>query len=102
LDTSLRLYRSLTGTSTPLFFLDGDHSYKSVRRELLGVVNEVPAASILLHDTFNQSEESKYNTGPYRAIMEILNEIPGRFDVLSCNTGLPGMTLLYRNIHRKV
>lgn len=80
----------------PLFFIDGDHSYESVRRELSAVVTEVPEAHILLHDTFYQSDESGYNVGPFRAIEDVLAETGVAYRRISQDTGLPGMTLLYR------
>lgn len=80
----------------PLFFIDGDHSYESVYRELSAVVTEVPEAHILLHDTFYQSESSGYNVGPFRAIEEVLAETGATYRRISQDTGLPGMTLLYR------
>ena len=79
-----------------LIFIDGDHSYASVRRELAGIMTGIPEAHILLHDTFFQSSESGYNVGPYRAISEAITEIDVRYRLLSTQTGLPGMTLLYQ------
>jgi hypothetical protein len=79
-----------------LIFIDGDHSYASVRRELAGIMNGIPEAHILLHDTFFQSSESGYNVGPYRAISEAITETDVRYRLLSTQTGLPGMTLLYQ------
>ena len=81
----------------PLFFLDGDHSYESVKNELSKIITCVPQANILLHDTFYQSEESGYNVGPYKAIKEVLSTTPNNFKVFSQNLGLPGMTLLWQN-----
>jgi len=81
----------------PLFFIDGDHSYKSVKRELEGIIKNVPQANILLHDTFYQSEESGYNVGPYKAVADVLAGIPNRYKIISQNIGLPGMTLLWRD-----
>jgi cephalosporin hydroxylase len=78
-----------------LVFIDGDHSYESVHRELTGIIQAMPHAAILLHDTFYQSEEAGYNVGPHRAIADILAAMPGKFKVMSVTTGLPGMTLLY-------
>lgn len=80
----------------PLFFVDGDHAYESVARELTGIMEQVPQAQILLHDTFYQSPESQYNVGPHRAIVEALARMPGRYRVMETTTGLPGMTLLYQ------
>ena len=78
----------------PLFFIDGDHSYESVKRELEGVIKSVSQANILLHDTFYQSEESGYNVVPYKAIVDVLSGMPDRYKIISQNIGLPGMTLL--------
>lgn len=92
---SLDLYRKINGKSTPLFFLDGDHEYQSVKRELIGIMKTAPHSSILIHDTFYQSKQSGYNTGPYRAICEFLRTRINKYSMLSTNMGLPGMTLLY-------
>ncbi len=81
----------------PLFFMDGDHSYKSVKRELEGIIKSVPQANILLHDTFYQSEESGYNVGPYKAVVDVLAGMPNRYKIISQNIGLPGMTLLWQD-----
>jgi len=78
-----------------LFFVDGDHSYESVHRELSAILNLIPHPVVLLHDTFYQSEESGYNTGPHRAIREVLATHPARFNSISTQLGLPGMTLIY-------
>lgn len=78
-----------------LFFIDGDHSYESVKRELLAVAKNHPGAKILLHDTFYQSPKSKYNIGPWKAVEEFMKKNKS-YKRLSTNTGLPGMTLLYK------
>jgi cephalosporin hydroxylase len=95
LSKAIELYQHSTQDRT-LVFIDGDHSYESVYRELTGVIAAMPNAAILLHDTFYQSEQSGYNIGPYKAITEILASMPGKFQVMSTSTGLPGMTLLYK------
>ena len=96
LDTALSLWRSSARQRAPLFFIDGDHGYESVLRELSAIASEIPDASILLHDTFNQSPASGYNVGPYRAIQEVLRSHPGRYRRIDSGLGLPGMTLLYQ------
>ena len=68
-----------------------------VKRELEGVIKSVPQANILLHDTFYQSEESGYNVGPYKAVVDVLAGMPNRYKIISQNIGLPGMTLLRRD-----
>ncbi len=101
LDTSLRiLAEERNQHARPLFFLDGDHSYSSVKRELRTITEKNPHADILLHDTFYQSKESGYNIGSYQAIEELLHDEPGKFRSLSQNNGLPGMTLLWRSAGR--
>ncbi len=96
LDKAAELYRALPRGRPPLVFIDGDHAYPSVRRELEGVMTEMPEAHILLHDTFYQSPEAGYNLGPYRAIQDVLASRPHDYRMLAAATGLPGMTLLYR------
>ena len=92
---SIELYQRHPEKRT-LVFIDGDHGYESVRRELNGIAAAMPDAAILLHDTFYQSERSGYNIGPYQAAAEMLAANPGRYRVMSTTTGLPGMTLLYK------
>ena len=98
LDVSLTLYRNYKNLRTkvrPLFFLDGDHEYRSVKRELKNIMKYAPEAWILVHDTFFQSSQSGYNTGPYRALQTVLRQTSQKYKILSTNTGLPGMTLLF-------
>jgi len=95
LETSLGIYAQLKTKIHPaLFFLDGDHSYGSVRRELAAIRAAAPAAVQLVHDTFYQSPESGYNTGPYQAVEEFIHSYPEEYSRLSTSLGLPGMTLL--------
>jgi cephalosporin hydroxylase len=94
LTTSLRLWQEAGSPSRPMFFIDGDHSYESVKRELEGIVAAVPDPFLLLHDTFFQSSEAAYNLGPYTAIEEFLGRYPGRFSRVQTGFSLPGMTLL--------
>ncbi|KKQ33961.1 MAG: hypothetical protein US50_C0067G0009, partial [Candidatus Nomurabacteria bacterium GW2011_GWB1_37_5] len=63
LDKSLEIIKGITNDFKPLFYVDGDHSYESVKRELSGIIESVPNAVILLHDTFYQSSQSNYNIG---------------------------------------
>lgn len=95
LSKSIELYQRRPQDRT-LVFIDGDHSYESVSRELAGIVEAMPNAAILLHDTYYQSEQSGYNIGPYKAVTQVLAAMPGRYRVMSTTTGLPGMTLLYK------
>ncbi len=99
LDTSIEIYSHLTAHNpqpSALFFIDGDHEYSSVKREIAGIVKNVESPIMLLHDTFYQSKPSDYNIGPYKAVQEFLDSEQGkRFTVISTNAGLPGMTLLF-------
>lgn len=79
-----------------LFFLDGDHSYQSVSRELNGIFAIRPEASILVHDTFYQSDESGYNVGPHDSVEAFLKKHPECYQRIETQIGLPGMTLLFR------
>jgi cephalosporin hydroxylase len=93
-EVALAVWRKLGSPKRPLFFVDGDHAYESVRDELNQIFSAVPDASVLAHDTFFQSAESNYNVGPARAIDEIVAKFPTRFRVVTSGLGLPGMTLL--------
>ena len=95
LETALRLAAQQPPDARLMFFVDGDHSYESVRRELLGIIQQCPRAHILLHDTFYQSEASRYNIGPCRAIRDVLAETQASFKQMATQGGLPGMNLLY-------
>jgi cephalosporin hydroxylase len=97
LDTSLRVAAQHIKDQRfrPLFFIDGDHGYSSVKRELEAIIEQVPSANILLHDTFYQTEDSRYNVGPHQAVADALQGRSDKFKVLSQNIGLPGMTLLW-------
>lgn len=94
-ETSLAIWRSSGRQPAPLFLVDGDHSYRSVLRELSSITTSVPDANVLLHDTFFQSAQSGYNVGPYQAIDEVLRSHPDRYRRIDSGLGLPGMTLLY-------
>ena len=94
-ETSIKLYSKNSALRT-LVFIDGDHSYDSVARELRAIIDAMPNAAVLLHDTFYQSSESGYNIGPYRAIIDVLSQYPKQYEIISTNTGLPGMTLIYK------
>ena len=91
---ALEQWMKLGRPKRPLFFVDGDHAYESVRDELNEIFSAVPDASAMAHDTFFQSAESNYNVGPARAIDEIAAKFASRFRVIKSGLGLPGMTLL--------
>jgi hypothetical protein len=79
--------------SLPLFFVDGDHSVESVRKELNGIKEIAPHAVVLAHDTFLQGKESGYNCGPFEAMREFISQ--QHLPLQSTNLGLPGMSLTY-------
>jgi cephalosporin hydroxylase len=91
---ALEQWNLLGRPARPLFFVDGDHAYASVLRELGAVFDAVGDASALVHDTFFQSAESGYNVGPARAIENVVARYPLRFTSITSGLGLPGMTLL--------
>lgn len=95
---ALSLAETAGADARPLFFLDGDHSYESVARELREVDARTTRAHILVHDTFHQSAESGYNVGPRRAIDEFIPRAARRYDRLDTQLGLPGMTLLWNRL----
>jgi cephalosporin hydroxylase len=94
LETSLAIWRQSGSPSNPFFFIDGDHSYDSVLREIEGIIGVIPGASMLMHDTFLQSSESGYNVGPHRAVSEIMVRHPLDFHAVHSGLSLPGMTLI--------
>jgi cephalosporin hydroxylase len=93
--TALALWDAAADKRKALFFLDGDHSYESVSRELRWIDSHVGNASFLIHDTLFQSAEANYNTGPFLAVRDFLRYIPNRYARIDERLGLPGMTLLY-------
>lgn len=78
-----------------LFFLDGDHSYDSVFRELNIIFSHIENPVVLIHDSFYQSEISNYNVGPFMAIKDALKSISIEKKRIDTSTGLPGMTSVY-------
>ena len=97
IETSMGIYRTLPIGSRVLFFVDGDHSYGSVKRELEAILAHVVEPKVLLHDTFYQSANSGYNIGPNTAVRDVLKGLAPdkRLKVIETRTGLPGMTLVY-------
>ena len=50
LDTTLRLWSAMqTSRPRPLVFIDGDHSYHSVRRDLQGIIEKIPNERFSVH-----------------------------------------------------
>jgi len=78
-------------TASFLVFLDSDHTYENVRREL-ELARIVGRGCLLVHDTFYQPG-SGYNHGPYLAIQDSVRDWPIK-QVFHLQTGLPGMSYL--------
>ena len=74
-----------------LLFLDGDHRFETVSREL-EVLRQLSGGAALIHDTFFQPS-SRYNHGPYLAIQQFLKTYTPR-QVLHLQSGLPGMSYI--------
>lgn len=74
-----------------LVFLDGDHSYETVLREL-ELARQVKQGCIVVHDTFYQPGSS-YNHGPFQAIQDFIKEYQFK-QIIHLQTGLPGMSYL--------
>jgi cephalosporin hydroxylase len=92
---ALEIIAQTKPTGKILFLIDGDHSYESVHKELSAILDQVPDAVVLLHDTFYQVPESKYNIGPCEAIKAVLGARNVAYKTISTQLGLPGMTLVY-------
>jgi len=97
LEESLKLCKDIDDRKNILFFLDGDHSYESVSKELSTILNFSTDLKILVHDTFYQSDKANYNIGPYKAISNTLENKKEKFKTISTNLGLPGLTLIYKS-----
>lgn len=78
--------------STCVLFLDGDHAYESVAKELTLVSRHPNVVGVLVHDTFYQPG-SAYNHGPYEAVMAFVASHPVR-ELVHAHMGLPGMTYI--------
>jgi hypothetical protein len=73
-------------------FLDGDHAYETVAKELTLVSRHPNVVGVLVHDTFYQPG-SEYNHGPYEAVTAFVAAHPV-LEVVHAHIGLPGMTYI--------
>ena len=99
IETSIKIWNNCGTPRNIIFFLDGDHSYETVNRELKLIIDQAPASpkGILIHDTFYQSEGSGYNIGPYKAIQDNWKTFENEgYKIYSSLLGLPGITLIYK------
>lgn len=93
-DTAVKIYLESGKPSPALFFVDGDHSYETVKRELETILKHVEKPIILAHDTLYQSAKSNYNIGPFKAVTEVFGNRKD-FRIHATSIGLPGMSLIY-------
>ncbi len=93
---SLEIIAKENPSGIVLFFVDGDHSYESVQKELTAILSNVPNSVVLLHDTFFQSKNAGYNIGPHEAVRDVLAKQSIKYKTISTQLGLPGMTLVYK------
>jgi cephalosporin hydroxylase len=92
---SIKIYNESTiPNKSVIYYLDGDHSLDTVLNELTTINNNIYNSVIILHDTFFQSNESGYNTGPHDAINIFLESNNIKFKRIDTNFGLPGMSVL--------
>lgn len=79
-----------------LFFIDGDHAYDSVLREITAIVSGLEEFHLLAHDTFVQKPEAK---GQFReswlACATGLELSAREYRWLNVGFGSPGMTYLW-------
>jgi len=75
-----------------LLFLDGDHAFETVAKELTLVERHPDVIGVLVHDTFHQPG-SGYNHGPYEAVAKFVQSHAVR-EVVHAHVGLPGMTYI--------
>lgn len=94
ISSSKKILKKSNGAGA-VFFLDGDHSYESVSRELKVIGQLYPRAVIIGHDTLYQVKSSNYNVGPHQAFKEFVKKYSKRYIKYESNLGLPGMTLLF-------
>lgn len=93
---AIKIYLESAPFLQVMVFIDGDHSYQSVKKELDIILKMIPCAVILVHDTFYQSPDSGYNIDPYLAIKDALE---GKNYKVVSTIGSPGMTLIYKTNH---
>jgi cephalosporin hydroxylase len=92
---AIKVWRKNGSPAGCLFFLDGDHSYDSVLKELHLIDKSVLQPRFLVHDTFLQISDSGYNIGPRTAVDDFLSSSPNKYNRVSLDISKPGMTLLY-------
>jgi hypothetical protein len=80
----------------PLFFLDGDHSYSSVIREIAGLVSVQEEFHLLAHDTFIQKPDVKgQSRESWLGCPTALAAFAKDYRWLNVGFGNPGMAYLW-------
>ena len=80
----------------PLFFVDGDHSYASVIREITGIVSAQDEFHVLAHDTFVQKPDSKGQSRESWVGCHTALELAAQdYRWLNVGFGNPGMAYLW-------
>lgn len=80
----------------PLFFVDGDHSYKSVIREITGLIAVQDEFHLLAHDTFPQKPDAKgQSRESWLGCPAALNLAAQDYRWLNVGFGNPGMAYLW-------
>lgn len=78
--TAMKLYRRAS-PSRPLFFVDGDHSFQTVYKELRTLLSEAKNAVVVVHDT--NHPEGRGPTGPAEAINALVWDRYRKTELLS-------------------
>lgn len=74
-NVSLAEYVHAGAPEQVLFFLDGDHSYAAVLRELEAIAATAPSAVILVHDTSHPVEETEAAVDDF-----LIDKMPGVYE----------------------
>jgi len=80
----------------PLFFVDGDHSYTSVIREITGLISAQEEFHLLAHDTFVQKPDGKgQSRESWLGCPAALDAAAKEYRWLNVGFGNPGMAYLW-------
>ena len=80
----------------PLFFVDGDHSYASVIREITGLISVQDEFHLLAHDTFVQKPDTKgQSRESWIGCPTALEALAQGYRWLNVGFGNPGMAYLW-------
>jgi cephalosporin hydroxylase len=87
----------------PLYFVDGDHSYASVIREIAGLVSVQDEFHLLAHDTFIQKPDAKgQSRESWLGCPTALEAFAKDYRWLNVGFGNPGMAYLWGRGKRNV